>query len=134
MILATALAVMAGGACDLVTDPPPLEDFNWVAVDNVDEIQEGIDAAVFFGEINLLGQVRTPSLCYSLSADFHRTGSDLTVEVTAKSTDSHNCSQEPGGFRYTAVLRHLGPGDYTLHVIHRVPGTDPQEYTEELTI
>lgn len=123
-----------GTACAGVSDRNPLQDFQWIAVDNPNDIHEGIDAAAFSGDIDLLGQIRTPTLCYNLNADFDRSGSDLTVHVTAKSTNSSNCNKTPGGFQYTALLRGLGSGSYTLHVIHTVAGGTETSYSKTLEI
>jgi len=128
------LALGAAAGCSSITDAHPLQDFKWIAVDNPDDVHEGIDAAVFSGDIDLLGQIRTPSLCFNLTADYDRSGSDLTVHVTAKSTNSSNCTKTPGGFQYTALLRGLGRGSYTLHVIHTVSGGAETSYSKALEI
>jgi hypothetical protein len=132
----SALAVigLVAGGCDLVTEPTPLEEFQWVAVENPDEVAEGVDVASFFGDVSLLGQLKTPTLCYKLESSFDKSGSALTMRVDAKSNDSPNCAQSAGGFRYTAVLRHLGTGSYTLRVIHSVTGASPKEYVTAVSI
>ena len=126
-------ALIAASACHTLTEPNALQDFQWMAVDNAAEITEGIDAAVFFGDISMLGQLKTPTLCFKPVADFTRDGSALTVRVTAQPTSGSTCPSTPGGFRYTALLRGLGSGSFTLHVIHAVNGTEA-EYTENLEI
>jgi len=128
------LALGTAAACGSVTEARPLQDFQWIAVDNPNDVHEGIDAAVFAGDIDLLGQISTPTLCFNLAADYGRSGSDLTVHVTAKSTNSSNCTKTPGGFQYTALLRGLGRGSYTLHVIHTVSGGAETSYSKALEI
>lgn len=128
------VAMLALGGCEVLTEPKPLEEFEWIGVQNQSEVQEGIDAAVFFGEINLLGQFKTPSLCFNVIPTFGQSGSTLTLRVDAKSTNSANCAQVPGGFRYTGVIRRLGRGTYTLRIIHGVPGQPDKEYSKTVTI
>lgn len=132
--LAWTAALLVAMACNSITEPASLENFEWVAVDDPAQIQEGIDAAAFAGDIDLIGQLKTPTLCYTLASDFARNGSTLTMHVTARSTNSPNCTPTPGGYQYTAVLRRLGSGNYTLRVIHTVPGFAENEYTKALTI
>jgi hypothetical protein len=129
----TGLFALAVG-CDLVTDPDPLEEFHWGPVENGAELTEGMDAVGVFGEIQMLGQIRTPTLCYGLEPDFERDGHKLTLRVTAESTDAPNCAEEPGGFRYTGVLRHLDGGTYEFRAIHIVPELGTQEFTVNITL
>lgn len=131
-LTAVAIATLAG--CDFVTDANPLQDFQWLAVDDSSAVQEGIDAVAFNGDIDLIGQLRTPSLCYSLNADFNRNGSNISVHVAATSTQSTTCSHTPGGFQYTALIRGLGSGDYTLRVTHSVAAGAETTYTKSLSI
>jgi hypothetical protein len=134
LVLVFAPALLAVSGCDLVTTPDLLQDFDWVAVENPDNIQEGIDAAVLAGDVQFLGQLRTPSLCYKLSADFNREGQTLNIRVDAASSNSPTCAQSSGGFRYTGALRNLGSGSYTFRVIHAVAGQTEKVYTKSLEI
>ena len=135
MLLPVALAALVASAgCHLVTEPSRLQDFQWIAVENPSEVQEGIDAVAFAGDIDLLGQMKKPTLCFKLEADFDRNGSTLTVHVNARSSQSANCDQQAGGYRYTALLRGLGSGKYTLHVVHSVPGVADREFSKDLEI
>ena len=129
-----AAAVIAASGCDLATEPVALQDFQWIAVENANDVTEGFDAAAFGGDVALLGQIKTPTLCFKLSADFDRSGSTLTVRVTAQQSNSPNCGSAPGGYQYTAAIRGLSDGNYTLHAIHSVPGSSDKEYTETVTV
>jgi hypothetical protein len=131
--IASMLVLLAVAGCG-VTEPNPLEDFRWIAVENADEVTEGIDAAPFFGDINVLGQFKTPTLCFNVDSDFERNGSTLTIRVTARPSNATNCQRTPGGYRYTAVLRRLGSGTYTLRVVHAVSGAAEREFTETVEL
>lgn len=124
-----------GAACDVLTGPGPrIDQFTWEGVDNPDDIQEGVDIAGFSRDVNFLGQLKTPTLCYSISSSLHVDGSTLIVNVDANSSKSTNCTQAPGGFRYTGVIRNLDHGTYTVRIIQRVEGQAPQEFSEEVKL
>jgi hypothetical protein len=125
--------VLAIGGCES-TAPKTLEQFDWVAVEDQNSVTDGIDAQAFFGDVDFIGQFRTSSLCYNIIPSFSKSGSTLTLRVDAKSTNSANCNQTPGGFQYTGVLRHLDPGTYTFKIIHAVEGSTPQEFSVSVTI
>lgn len=129
----TAMLVMGLG-CGSFTDPRPIVDeFAWEAVENPNNVQEGVDAAAFLGDISFLGQFRTPTLCFSLKQNIEKSGSTVTLRIDATSSGSTTCAQTPGGFRYTGVIRNLESGTYTLRVIHAVTGMPPQEYTKTVS-
>ncbi len=128
------LVLLSNSGCDLTTEPVAFQDFQWLAIENPNEVVEGIDAAALGGDIALLGQLKTPSLCFRLTADFERDGSVLTVRVTAQQSTSPNCSSTPGGYQYTAAIRGLDDGDYTLQVIHLVPGSSGKAYTKSVSV
>jgi hypothetical protein len=132
----TAIAFLTwGAACDVLTGPGPrIDQFTWEGVENPDEIQEGVDIAGFSRDVNFLGQLKTPTLCYTISSSLDVDGSTLTVNVEANSTQSTNCSQNPGGFRYTGVIRNLDHGTYTVRIVQRVEGQAPQEFSEEVKL
>jgi hypothetical protein len=129
-------AVIAGvpTGCRILTEPSTLQDFQWIAVEQASQVTEGIDAAAFGDDIDLLGQLKTPTLCYKLNADFSQSGNDLTIHVDANPSDSPNCQKTPGGYRYTAALRGLGDGAYTIHVVHSVAGAGQTTFTDTATI
>jgi hypothetical protein len=124
-----------GTACEAITGPGPIIDqFSWEGVENPDQIQEGVDIAGFSRNVNFLGQMKTPTLCYAISSSLDVDGSTLTINVEAKSSGSSNCAQTPGGFRYTGVVRNLDHGTYTVRIIQTVAGQTPQEFSEEVTL
>jgi hypothetical protein len=126
--------LLASSGCSLSTEPVVLQDFQWLAIENANDVVEGIDAAALGSDVALLGQMKTPTLCFRLNASFDRNGSMLTVRVTAEQSTSSTCVQTPGGYQYTAAIRGLEKGDYTLQVIHSVPGAGAQNYTKPISI
>ncbi|HET6679609.1 MAG TPA: hypothetical protein VFG84_00285 [Gemmatimonadaceae bacterium] len=129
-----ALALLAVVGCDLSTGPSPSNEFAWSVVENAAEARDAMDAAAFAGDVNILGQLTTPTLCYNLASNFIRNGASLTLRVTANSSSATNCDQSAGGLRYTAVFRNAGRGEHPLLVVHSVPGFPDREYTDTLTI
>ena len=129
-----AASLLASSGCGLSTEPVALQDFQWLAIENANDVTEGMDAAAFGGDVALLGQMKTPTLCFKLNADFDRNASTVTVHVTAQQSTSTTCSSTPGGYQYTAAIRGLEKGDYTLQVIHSVPGAGDKAYTKTISI
>lgn len=130
-----ALAVLMGVAgCGTITNPVRLEEFQWGEVEDPATIEEHIDASVALGDVFVLGELNTPTPCYTLTAEFDKKGSALTLHVTAKSNNSPNCGDGIGGWRYTAVIRNLKFGNYDLRVIHEVSGGQTNEFTDELDV
>lgn len=130
----TALACLVTSSCGLSTEPVVFQDFQWLAVENATEVTEGMDAAAFAGDVALLGQLRTPTVCFRLSGNFTRDGSALTVRVSAQASNSATCGNTPGGYQYTAAIRGLDRGDYTLRVIHSVAGLGDKKYSKPIAI
>lgn len=129
--LAAALLVVAG--CAGITNPARLEVFEWGEVEDPTQIDEGIDPAVGFGELFILGQVATPTRCYRLNATFDEDGSELTMRVRGE-VSNPNCDEADGGYRYTATIRNLEVGVYDLRVIHEVVGGDTKSFTDSVEI
>lgn len=133
-VIGIAAVLLAASGCTLATEPVVFQDFQWLAIENASSVTEGMDAAEFGGDVALLGQMKTPSLCFKLNADFDRDGSALIVRVAAQQSDSPNCAATPGGYQYTAAIRGLGKGDYTVRVVHSVPGGADKEYSKTITV
>ncbi|MGH7502432.1 MAG: hypothetical protein ACREL7_11815 [Longimicrobiales bacterium] len=132
--LATVVVLVIGPGCDVVTGPDPLAQFTWNEVDEGVSVADGIQSASVGGEIILLGGINTPTRCYSLSPDFQQDGQRLTLRVDAKTTNTPNCEQTPGGYTYTAVIRRLDNGTYQLTVIHAVTGGTTLQFADTVAI
>lgn len=127
--------VFASGSCSGLTDPKPvLDEFNWSALDNPNDVVESADAAAFFSDISLGGQFKTPTLCYSLASKMELVSSTINVTITAASSGSGNCAQQQGGFFYTGVIRNLPRGTYTVNITHVITGAATQNYTKTVKV
>jgi hypothetical protein len=132
LVLATALA--GASSCGITTEPVQLQDFQWIAIDKPQDVIEGMDAAAFQGDVAVLGQMKTPTLCFRLSGSLDVNGSTATIHINAEQSSSPNCGNSPGGYQYTAAIRGLNDGDYTVRVIHSVPGIADKEFTKTITV
>ncbi len=129
-----AVLLLAVSGCSLSTEPVVFQDFQWIALENANQVVEGMDAAVFAGDVALLGQMKTPTLCFRLSGRLERGDKTLTVRVTAEPNNSQTCGNAPGGYQYTAAIRGLDSGEYTLNVVHAVSGATDKQYSKTLVI
>jgi hypothetical protein len=85
--------------------------------------EQGATAAAGSGQIAIRGTMQTPNPCYKLSAALERSGQTLSVRVTGRADPDAMCIQSIGMLPYTATLRGVGPGAYTVRVIHTYPDT-----------
>lgn len=130
----TVLVLLMMSGCGLSTAPVAFQDFQWLAVENANDVVEGMDAAAFGGDVAVLGQLKTPTLCFKLSGSFDRNGSSLTVRVAAQPSNAATCSNTPGGYQYTAAIRGLDRGDYSLRVVHSIVGGAANEYSKPIAV
>jgi hypothetical protein len=127
-----ALAFMVAGC---FTEPKPLiDEFTWESVENQTDITEGVTVAAFFRDISFLGQVKTPTVCYSATSKLTVDGSNLTVNVDITPSGSTTCAQTPGGVRYTGVIRNLSSGTYHVRIVQNVSGVGTTEFNETVEL
>jgi hypothetical protein len=126
--------VVVAAGCKLSTEAVALQNFEWQAIERANDVTEGMDAAELGGDVAVLGQLKTPTLCFSLKATFEQSRSTLTLRIAAQQTSSSTCSTTPGGYQYTAAIRGLAAGDYTVRAIHSVPGSADKEYTKAIKV
>lgn len=69
------------------------------------------------------GTVTTPNPCHRLAGAVERSGETVTVRVTATADPDQMCIASIGAIPYTATVRGLPAGTYTLRVLHLYPGT-----------
>lgn len=69
------------------------------------------------------GIITTPNPCHRLSGAVERAGETVTVRVTATADPDGMCIASIGAIPYTATVRGLPAGSYTLRVLHTYPGT-----------
>jgi hypothetical protein len=127
-----ALAFVLAGC---LTEPKALiDDFTWESVENQNDITEGVSIAAFFRDISFLGQVKTPTRCYRATSRLGVDGLTLTLNIDISPSGSGTCSQQPGGLRYTGVVKNLSAGTYTVHIIQNVSGVGTTEFTETVKL
>jgi hypothetical protein len=69
------------------------------------------------------GTISTPNPCHRLSGAVQRSGTTVTVTISATVDPDVMCIASIGNIPYTATLRGLPAGRYTLRVLHTYPGT-----------
>ena len=69
------------------------------------------------------GTASTPTPCHRLTGAVARAGETVTLTVSAAADPDAMCIQSIGSIPYTATIRGLPAGSYTLRVLHTYPGT-----------
>lgn len=69
------------------------------------------------------GTASTPTPCHRLTGAVQRAGETVTLTVSAAADPDAMCIQSIGSIPYTATVRGLPAGSYTLRVLHTYPGT-----------
>ena len=85
--------------------------------------EQGATATAGSGQIAIRGTMQTPTPCHKLSGELQQQGRTLSVRVVAQADPDAMCIQSIGSIPYTATLRDVAPGTYTVRVIHTYPGT-----------
>jgi hypothetical protein len=75
------------------------------------------------GGATVRGLMSTPTPCHRLTGAVERAASTVTLRVSAASDPETMCIASIGSIPYTAVIRGLPAGSYTLRVVHTYPGT-----------
>jgi hypothetical protein len=74
------------------------------------------------GRVEILGQLMTSDPCYDLSATFTNVNRELRVQVNATKRQGI-CAMVIETFAYRAVIEPIPAGDYSLEVVHALPGS-----------
>lgn len=69
-------------------------------------------------EIRVRRTIAVPDACRTLAGAVVRTGSELSLRVTARPDDRPRCVPAPSYLTYTATIQGLRAGRYNLRVIH----------------
>lgn len=85
--------------------------------------EQGATATAGSGQIAIRGTMQTPNPCYKLSGELQQQGQTLSVRVVGQADPNVMCIQSIGSVPYTATLRDVAPGTYTVRVMHTYPGT-----------
>lgn len=67
------------------------------------------------------GTMATPTPCHRLNGVVQRSGETVTLTVSATADPDAMCIQSIGSIPYTATVRGLPAGSYTLRVLHTYP-------------
>jgi hypothetical protein len=124
--ISAAIAVaMLVGCGSFLRQGISLEEFEYGELTHGTEVSTSIDAQAFAGEVVFVGQFNTPDPCFRINGRLDRSGSQLTLRLTAERTRT-GCAAVVGAFRYAGAIRGLSSGTYQLRVVHEFPGTDWQ--------
>ena len=77
------------------------------------------------GTVEILGQIRLPTPCYTLSSELLSANRVITLNVKAESSLSQGsvCAQVLVVRDYGATIQRIPAGRYTVRVVHLFPGT-----------
>lgn len=75
------------------------------------------------GTVVIRGVATTPTPCHKLSGTVERSGGVLQVRISATADPEVMCVASIGAIPYTATVRGLAAGTYTLRVMHAYPNT-----------
>lgn len=132
--IAVTLSVILTASCSSFTD---VEDFE--TLEDFRALPERVDGPTVeatAGALSVVGVIRTPDPCHTLSGRLRREGRTLTLRVVARRWGPHACIQVIGEIGYRVRIDGLDPGDYQVHVLHVYPaaGWPESVITREVTI
>jgi hypothetical protein len=80
------------------------------------------------GGVTVRGTITLPTPCHQLTGTVGREGGELVLRVSARPDPEAMCAQVIATHGYTARVRGVSPGAYTLRVVHDYPesGWDEQ--------
>ena len=125
------LVLLTLSGCDTFA-PETLGSFTWSELEG-GPVEEMSTFTAIGRDVLVLGELNTPTACYSLSPDLNETSARLTLRIEARNRDSPNCAQRVGSFRYDAQLNGLDNGTYDLIVVHDIGG-NRTEFEHQLVI
>jgi hypothetical protein len=125
------LVLLTLSGCDTFA-PETLGSFTWSELEG-GPVEEMSTFTAIGRDVLVLGELNTPTACYSLSPDLTETSARLTLRIEARNRDSPNCAQRVGSFRYDAQLNGLDNGTYDLIVVHDIGG-NRTEFEHQLVI
>ena len=87
---------------------------------------EGADGASLIPgsrEIQVSGDISTPTRCTSFGPQARLDGQRVTLVIHARPNRSQPCAEQPASYPYEATVRGLTPGSYVVRVEYEYPGT-----------
>lgn len=130
-MLAAVLFLLPG--CDLVTGPKTLGNFTWAEIEG-GPVEDSSNFVAIGSDVLILGDIGTPTACYSLTPHLAESQTRLTLRVAARSSQTPNCEQRAGSYRYQVMLHRLDRGTYELVIIHDVEAGERIEFRHSVTI
>ncbi|HUF50447.1 MAG TPA: hypothetical protein VMN60_06410 [Longimicrobiales bacterium] len=131
LVLAALLFMLPG--CDIVTGPKTLGDFSWAEIEG-GPVEDSSNFVAVGSDVLLLGEIGTPTACYNLTPHLAESRTRLTLRIAARSTQTPNCEQRAGSYRYQVMLHRLDRGTYELVIVHDVEDGERTEFRHSLTI
>lgn len=131
MVLAALLCILPG--CDVVKGPETLGNFTWAEIEG-GPVEDKSNFVAVGSDVLLLGEIGTPTACYSLSPHLAESGKRLTLRISARNAQTSNCDQRAGSYRYEVMLHRLERGTYDLVVVHDVEDGERTEFRHSVTI
>jgi hypothetical protein len=72
------------------------------------------------GEIDIFGNIRTPTPCWTLASTANESGQTITFVVTARPSNAEVCTQVITVRDYSAEIRNVKSGTYTVRVLQQL--------------
>jgi len=76
------------------------------------------------GEIDIFGNVRTPTPCWTLASAANVSGQAITFTVTARPSNAEVCTQVITVRDYSAEIKNVKSGTYTVRVLQQLETVD----------
>jgi hypothetical protein len=108
--------------CDTLTGPETLGAFSWAEIEGGGTVEAFADFAAFGRDVLILGEFNTPTACFRLTPHLTESATRLTLRIEARTTQTPNCADRTGAFRYEATLNGIDNGTYALVIVHDVQG------------
>ncbi len=117
-LLLLVCCVLGAAGCALFSDRAELI-FTYDESAHGTVITPAVDVSALSGnEIVFVGQLNTPRPCYRLEGDLDVDGSQVTLTINARQTQSQNCETIVGRFIYQGSIRRLDAGTYQVLFRH----------------
>lgn len=129
-------------ACDGATDPSATPDVTFAVTGELrGPAAEAIvpskpRVTIRPGQVDIVGQIRTPNPCSTLSSRVSATDGIITLTVTAQRSGADACIQVITIRDYGASVTNVKAGTYTLRVVHvyELPGQPEVVLDQRITV
>jgi hypothetical protein len=132
MLAVTALLLALPGCNDL-TSPETLGQFTWSEIEGA-PVEESSNIVAIGRDVLVIGELTTPTACYRLFPHLSEGGSRMTLRIEGRNTQTPNCAQRTGSYRYQATLNQLESSTRELVIVHDIEDGERTEFTHPLDI